>query len=116
MWRNMRVSRMLGQFHSLPLCPCCECTPQALHSLQGSTGGKHRAVRVDGDSDDQGAEVLSALPRARKVEVAVSRLRNLDSDVSPGSSLVNKSACSLLKKLKANFAFDSENVWEVVAL
>lgn len=57
---------------------------------------------------------LSALPRSRKLEVTVSWLRDLAPDVSPGSCLVNKES-SVLPKLKANSAFDSENGWEVVA-
>lgn len=109
----MRVFIILGQLQSLPLCSCCKHTLLAFHSLQGSTDGKHGIVGVDGVSEEQ-AGCLSALPRSRKLEVAGSRLRDLAPDVSPGSSLVNKES-SMLQKLKANFAFDSDNVWEVVA-
>lgn len=69
--------------------------PPAFHSLQGSTDG----------SSSWGVVLL----RSRKLEVAISRLRDLAPDVSPGSTLVNKEG-SMLQKLKANFAFDSECV------
>ncbi|XP_012518675.1 PREDICTED: leucine-rich repeat-containing protein C10orf11 homolog [Propithecus coquereli] len=64
--------------------------------------------------EDWEVEVLSSLSRSRKLEVAVSLLRNVAPDVCLYSSFVNKES-SRLQKLKANFAFDSENVWEVVA-
>lgn len=111
-----------GGFHNpraatksaMPLCSCCKHTLLAFHSLQLSTHGKHGVVGVDGVSEEQKGDGLSMLPRSRKLEVTVSWLRDLAPDVSPGTCLVNKES-SELQKLKANFAFDSENVWEVVA-
>lgn len=52
---------------------------------------------MDADSEEPEVEVPSTLPRSRKLEVAVSWLRNLASDVSSGCSLINKKS-SLLQE------------------
>ena len=69
---------------------------------------------MDGVDEEQETGCLSVLPGSGKLEVAVRRRRGLAPDVSPGGSLVNRES-SVLQRLKANFAFDSDSVWEVVA-
>lgn len=71
-------------------CSCHKHTPLAFHSLQGNTDGAHWVTGVGGNNEEGEVDSLSALARSRKLEVAVSRLRDLAPDVSPGSSLVNR--------------------------
>lgn len=66
---------------------------------------------MEGDNEEQETDMLSTFPRPGKLEVVVSWPGN--SAPMSAQALVNKEN-SLMHTFKANFAFDSENVWEVV--
>lgn len=110
---KMRVSRVLGQIQSLPVCSSYKCTLLASTASRAAQMGNSELLVWTGQWRAGGWSSVSTF-QVKKVGSGC----EMAQESGPWRQLRQLSCqqeISLLQKLKANFAFYSENVWEVVA-